>query len=107
MDIISVLASTVIFLFSEGAQAPLGTAFIVGHPVPGDPATVVPLVVTARQVIGGRSKIVGRFTPKDGSQPTSVTYDLDGLKRAGDVWEHPTDDGVDIVVFRLVSRKCR
>lgn len=38
-DIASLLASTVIFLFAQGknisGQIPIGTAFIIGYPVPG------------------------------------------------------------------------
>lgn len=105
MDVISTLASTVIFLFAEGGQAPLGTAFIVGYPVPGERELVVPLVVTARHVVGDSKTVVGRFTAKDGGQPATVTYDLEALRGSGDLWEHPADDGVDIIVFRTAHPK--
>ena len=98
-DIASSLARTVIFLFEEGGQYPIGTAFIIGYPAPGKPDAVVPLIVTAKHVIGGREKIYGRFSGKRGHSPTPVLYDFEDLRSNGDVWEH-TDDGVDILVFR-------
>ena len=64
MDFASVLASTVIFLFAEGGQIPIGTAFIVGYPVPGKSDAVIPLIVTAKHVIGDRDKVIGRFSTK-------------------------------------------
>jgi len=39
---------TVIFLFRETSNTPLGTAFIVGYPIPGK-ESAVPLVVTAKE----------------------------------------------------------
>jgi hypothetical protein len=93
------LASTVIFLFPEDSEFPIGTAFIVGYPSPGKKGMVVPLVVTAKHVVGDLRRIVGRFTRKSGGIPAGVTYDLADLRRNGDLWEHP-DDGVDLLVFR-------
>ena len=93
------MGRTVIFLFTEGSQIPIGTGFIVGYPVPGRQDMVVPMVVTAKHVVGGHQKILGRFTPKEGTIPIVVMYDLAGMRREGDLWEHP-DEGVDIVAFR-------
>ena len=98
-DLASTLASTVIFLFAEDSQAPIGTAFVIGYPVSGMSDTVVPLVVTAKHVVGDREKVIGRFTAKSGPVPVTVLYDLIDLRRKGDVWEHP-DEGVDLLVFR-------
>lgn len=98
-DFASILGRTVIFLFTEGSQIPIGTGFIVGYPVPGRQDMVVPMVVTAKHVVGGHQKILGRFTPKEGTIPIVVMYDLAGMRREGDLWEHP-DEGVDIVAFR-------
>jgi hypothetical protein len=89
---------SVIFLFAAGGQTPLGTAFIVGYPIPGSPDKAVPLVVTAKHVAGDHAKIVGRFTTKEGKTPAGVEYDLAALRQAGDLWEH-TDAGLDLVVF--------
>lgn len=100
-DIGSVLASAVIFLFvqNRNGQVPIGTAFIVGYPVPGQTNQFVPLVVTAKHVIGAHTKIFARFSTQEGKSTATVEYDLDGLRRSGDYWEH-SDPGVDIVVFR-------
>jgi len=98
-DIGIALGSVVIFLFAEGGNIPIGIAFIVGYPVPGTSDRVVPLVVTAKHVIGDHDKVVARFTTKEGKQPGTAVYDLQALRRAGDYWEHQ-DRGVDIVVFR-------
>jgi hypothetical protein len=59
----------------------------------------VPLVVTAKHVIGALNKVYGRYTPKDGKTPAIVEYDLAAFRESGDLWEH-SDPGVDIVVFR-------
>ena len=99
MDFASALASTVIFLFAEGGQIPIGTAFIVGYPVPGKSDAVIPLIVTAKHVIGDRGKVIGRFSTKSKTGPASVLYDLTDLRRKGDVWVHQ-DEGVDLIVFR-------
>ena len=98
-DYVSGLASTVIFLFEEGGQFPIGTAFIVGYPVPGISDSIITLIVTAKHVVGDRDKLYGRFSGKVGHLPTSVIYDLSDLRNKGDVWEH-TDYGVDLLVFR-------
>jgi len=92
---------TVIFLFAEDGRSPIGTAFIVGYPSARSEGMVVPLVVTAKHVVGDREKIVGRFTRKSGGSPAGITYDLVGLRRSGDLWEHP-DEGVDLLVFRTM-----
>jgi hypothetical protein len=96
---LKVLASAVIFLFPEDSQIPIGTAFIVGYPSPARQGMVVPLVVTAKHVVGDRERIVGRFTKKSGGIPAGIPYDLAELRSKGDVWEHP-DEGVDLLVFR-------
>jgi len=93
------LASTVIFLFTEDGGDPMGTAFIIGYPVPNESNKVVPLVVTAKHVLGNRKEVVGRFSTQSGEQTARVLYDLEHLRQEGDIWEHP-DDGVDLVVFR-------
>ncbi|MCJ7588694.1 MAG: hypothetical protein MUQ00_12455 [Candidatus Aminicenantes bacterium] len=101
IDIGTALASAVIFLFAQNqtGQEPIGTAFIVGYPVPGKPGQSVPLVVTAKHVIGDRMKVFGRFSTQEGKATATFEYDLTALRRAGDYWEHK-DSGVDIVVFR-------
>lgn len=99
MDIGSLLAGCVIFLFAENGTAPIGTAFVVGYPLPNNPKAFVPLVVTAKHVIGDQKKVIGRFTGRDGGKLIFILYDLEALKRRGDFWEH-ADGGVDIVVFR-------
>jgi len=100
-DIGSILASAVIFLFAQtgNGQVPIGTAFIVGYPVPGKPNQFVPLIVTAKHVVGDNTKVFGRFSTQEGKTTATVEYDLTALRRAGDYWEHK-DSGVDIVVFR-------
>jgi len=97
----NLLASTVIFLFAMngGSEVPIGTAFIVGYPVPGHADQFVPLVVTARHVIGDHRVVLGRFNTRDGSATATIEYDIDAMKASGDYWE-PEDAGVDIVVFR-------
>ncbi len=100
-DVGSALASAVIFLFAQaqGGQVPIGTAFIVGYPVPGQGNQFVPLVVTAKHVIGTHTRVFGRFSTQEGKTPATIEYDLAALRRSGDYWEH-SDSGVDIVVFR-------
>lgn len=100
-DFVSTLASTVIFLFEEGGQVPIGTAFVMGYPVPDGSGAVVPLVVTAKHVVGDREKVIGRFTAKSGTEPVHVIYDLAASRGEGDVWEHP-DEGVDLLLFRTL-----
>lgn len=98
-DIGSILSSAVIFLFAEGGQVPLGTAFIVGYPVPEKTDQIVPLIVSARHVVAERPRIVGRFNTKEGKTTRNVVYDLKALRESNDLWEHE-DSGVDLVVFR-------
>ena len=98
-DLASMLASTVIFLFTPDGQVPIGTAFIVGYPLPSKPGRSVPIVVTAKHVVGDLPRVVGRFTAKSGEQPAKVLYDLTELRATGDLWEHP-DAGVDLVALR-------
>jgi hypothetical protein len=98
-DIGTALGSAVIFLFAGSGTVPIGTAFIIGFPVPGMDNQFVPLVVTAKHVVGDQEKVYGRFTSQEGKAPGLVEYDLKSLRASGDLWEHK-DSGVDIVVFR-------
>ena len=98
-DLATPIDGRVIFLFASGNNVPIGTALIVGYPVPQSPGTFIPLVVTAKRVIGDRSKIIGRYTTKEGKVPAILVYDLDRLRASGDLWEHP-DPAVDIAIFR-------
>jgi hypothetical protein len=100
-NLTSLMAETVVFLFDEGGHIPLGTAFVVGYPIDEATQTVVPLLVTAKHVIGDRNTVVARFSPRSDTRPVSVSYDLAKLRAEGDMWEH-VDDGVDIVVFRTL-----
>jgi hypothetical protein len=100
-DIATALASTVIFLFSPSQTGviPIGTAFIVGYPIPGDANSMIPFVITAKHVVGDLPSVIGRFNPESGDKPISVLYEIEKLKKSGDFFEHP-DSGVDIVLFR-------
>ena len=98
-NIIHVLAGIVIFLYSV-AQQPIGTGFIVGYPVSEDGKKVIPIIVTAKHVVGDTNKILARFSTKEGEVPEFVEYDLENLKQNNDYWEHPSDEGVDIAAFR-------
>ena len=101
------LSSTVIFLFTEHAehgQIPIGTGFVIAYPVPDKPGTIIPLIVTAKHVIGDHKRIVGRYSTKSGTSTAFAIYDLEDLRRNGDVWEHP-NDGVDLIVFRTLHYK--
>jgi hypothetical protein len=77
----------------------LGTAFIVGIPVPDRPGKVYPFIVTAKHVIANQPSVLIRYTLKSNSEPGFVRYDFDRLRQDNDFWEHP-DEGVDIAVFR-------
>ncbi len=99
VDFTDALASTVIFLFAEHSGKPIGTAFIIGYPIPNISNRVVPLIVTAKHVIGNQTEVIGRFSTKSGGETTEVRYDLDYLRKEGDLWEH-LDAGVDLLVFR-------
>jgi hypothetical protein len=98
-SIIGQLSKTVVFLFDESGQTPIGTGFLIGYPVEGKPNLSIPLIATAKHVIGGRERIVARYTPKANPTPVSIPYNLAELRRNGDLWEHQ-DKGVDIVLFR-------
>jgi hypothetical protein len=99
--IMEVIASTVIFLFSAGNNPqPIGTGFIVGYPMPDKEGKVIPLVVTAKHVIGDHRLVLARFSTQEGGSTAFVQYDMDAMKKSNDYWEYPGDDGVDIVVFR-------
>lgn len=99
--IMGIIASTVIFLFSAGVNPqPIGTGFIVGYPLPGEEARVIPLVVTAKHVLGDHKKVLARFSTQEGSSTAFVQYDIENMRKENDYWEYPGDDGVDIAVFR-------
>jgi len=98
-DLGSALGETVIFLYEREGRIPLGTGFVVGYPILDGKEQVVPLVVTAKHVIGDERMVVGRFTTHSADRPLMVEYDLQGMRSSGDLWEHQ-DEGVDIVVFR-------
>lgn len=100
-DIMGIIASTVIFLFSAGNNPqPIGTGFIIGYPIPDKEGSVIPLVVTAKHVLGDHKKVLARFSTQAGSSTAFVQYDIEAMKRQNDYWEYPDDDGVDIAVFR-------
>lgn len=101
MDIINNLSDSVLFLFSESSGSPIGTAFVIGYPVPNVDNLIIPLIVTAKHVLADFDRVVGRFSMKSGQQPGHILYDLNQARDAGDLWEHP-DDGVDIVIFRTL-----
>lgn len=105
-DIGTVLGSAVIFLFAQaqGGQVPIGTAFVVAYPVPGQANQFIPLVVTAKHVIGDHAKVYGRFSASEGTVPVTVEYDLAAMRKSDDYWEH-SDGGIDIVVFRTPHYK--
>ncbi len=104
--IMEFIASTVIFLFSAGSNPqPIGTGFIIGYPIPEKEGQVIPLVVTARHVLGDQNKVLARFSTQEGSSTTFVSYDIESMKKNNDYWEYPGDDGVDIVVFRSLHFK--
>lgn len=78
----------------------LATGFIVGVPDPNKPEMSFPFIVTAKHVIAGQHRILGRYSSKKGDNPLYAEYDLDQLRKDHDLWEYPNDEGVDIVVFR-------
>lgn len=99
--IMEFIASTVIFLFSAGNNPqPIGTGFIIGYPFQDKKGSIIPLVVTAKHVLGDHKKVLARFSTQEGSSTAFVQYDIDTMKKDNDYWEYPGDDGVDIVVFR-------
>lgn len=100
-NIINILAGAIIFLFSI-TQQPIGTGFIVGYPISEDGKNVIPIIVTAKHVIGDNNKILGRFSTKEGEVTAFVEYDIENLKQNNDYWEHPSDEGVDISAFRTL-----
>jgi hypothetical protein len=96
------VAPSIVYLYDESATGEpknlLGTAFLVGVPAK-TPGQYVPVVVTARHVLGDRAKVLGRFNAEKGGAPRYAEYDVAALKQSGDYWEHP-DAGVDVVAFR-------
>lgn len=98
-NIISILCDTVVFLFASDPPVPVGTGFIVGFPVPEKQGNFVPLIVTAKHVVGDYDQLLGRFSTQTGKSTAFVQYDMKNLKTSKDYWEHP-DDGVDLAVFR-------
>lgn len=104
--IMEIIASTVIFLFSAGINPqPIGTGFIIGYPIPDKEGSVIPLVVTAKHVLGDHKKVIARFSTQEGSSTALVQYDIETMMKDNDYWEYPGDDGVDIVVFRSLHFK--
>jgi hypothetical protein len=106
MDVISTVLLTVVFLFEPGTQVsnppvPIGTGFVIQYPTPKDPTKYVPIIITAKHVIGDKSKILVRFNTKHESKPVYVLFDLKKAINDNDFWEHP-DEGVDIVAFRTL-----
>ncbi len=101
MDTFSALAKTVVFLFAGTPAVPIGTGFVVGYPHPTVATAIVPIVVTAKHVVAGQTKIYGRFSAKGGKGTGFIEYDLGQLRAQGDYWEH-VDPGVDIVAFRTI-----
>ena len=79
-NIVAILSSVVIFLFSS-VNAPIGTGFIVGYPISKDDSRIIPIIITAKHVIGERKKVLGRFSTKKGETTAFVEYDLEDLRR--------------------------
>ncbi len=103
------LTQSVIFIYQDKTPQnaaklvvgrPLGTAFLVGIPMPGWPDRIIPFVVTAKRVVADQPRVLARYTPKSGAVPIYIQYDLDRLRKNGDLWEYPNDEGVDVIVFR-------
>ncbi len=99
VDLVENLERATLFLFEETGRDAIGTAFLVQVPVPSAPEHVVPVVVTAKHVIGDAKRIVGRFSAKGLATTAIHQYNLENMRAEGDLWEHP-DEGVDVVVFR-------
>jgi hypothetical protein len=108
----SILTQTVIFIYKDNTPqnatrlvpgTVLGTAFIVGVPLLERPDKSIPFIVTAKHVIADQSKVLARYTQKSAAEPVYFQYDLDSLRKSGDLWEYPNDEGVDIVVFRTLA----
>lgn len=106
----SLLTQTVVFIYEDKtpANSPnpvpgrvLGTAFIIGIPVPGRSEKSFPFIATAKHVVAGESKILVRFTLKSGTEPGFAQYDLQELRSNNDLWES-NDEGVDLIVFRTL-----
>lgn len=101
MGIVENLGASVLFLFPEASGYPIGTAFAVGYPIPDSANTFIPLLATAKHVLGELDRVVARFSMKESQHPGHVLYDLKQARQAGDLWEHP-DHGVDLVLFRTL-----
>jgi hypothetical protein len=101
MDPITAISGTVIFLFAGLPPQPIGTAFLVAYSHPSVPGTSIPLVVTAKHVLGDFPVVTARFSPTPGKPAPALVYDIAALKANGDYWEHP-DPGVDLAVFRTL-----
>ena len=100
-EIMTSIASTVVFLFSSGTNPqPIGTGFIVGYPIMKESSSVIPLVVTAKHVLGDQKIVLARFSTQENKSIAYVQYDIEAMKHSNDYWEYPGDDGVDLVVFR-------
>jgi len=110
-SISNVLTQGVVFIYEDKTPESslnlvpgkiLGTAFIVGIPAPGRPEKSFPFIVTAKHVVAGKSKVLVRFTLKSGNEPGFAQYDLKELRRSNDLYEHPHDEGVDLIVWRTL-----
>jgi hypothetical protein len=98
-SIVETLTGSIVFLFDGNRKTPLGTGFVLGYPVAPGSQRVIPLIVTARHVIGDRAVVLGRFSTRTGGTTGFVEYDLDATRKDNDAWVH-NDDGVDVLVFR-------
>lgn len=99
MSIYDAISSTVVFLFAGKPPKPIGTGFIVGIPLPNDSAKYVPVVVTAKHVLGNHDTVFARFSWTGEKSIGMAEYDIGAQRAHNDYWEHP-DNGVDIAVFR-------
>ena len=107
MGMIEIITQTVVFLFAlnptiASNPIPIGTGFVVQWPLPSDSKKFIPLIVTAKHVIGDKQKVYARFSTKTGTSTVSFEYDLNKMKNENDYWEH-SDDGVDIAIFRTLN----
>jgi hypothetical protein len=105
----SLLTQSIVFIYEDKTPPKnsniipgrvLGTAFIVGIPILGQPDKMLLFIVTAKHVVAEKRKILIRFTSLSGIKPLFKPYNLEELRRKNDLCEYPNDEGVDIIVFR-------
>ncbi len=105
MDIFTILSQAVVFLFSSSnitsSPEPIGTGFVIAYPISKESSKWIPLIVTAKHVLGNNKKIYARFNTQAGIQTALVEYNIDDLLKSNDYWEH-VDNGVDICIFRTL-----